>query len=467
MIKRSLKSINFKTYGVWIALIIIYACFYFTSMYGDILITYQHGLIFLDCIKEGDFFNFYSRSLYEENLAVTSGLPACYSIPVYILFGLWNLPCWIFSRFAGGDAMAVGCLLWLKLIVVIPLILIIPIIRTFLSQLDCKDVSFGIFFFLTSYMVVYPAMGVVQYDTPSLALTLLGIWMYSKEKNMSWKTLMVFSIAVTLKLFALFPFIILTLIKEKRVIYIIRNILISLLLTIISNLLFINNEGFKKAVNSANNSWFDRLSVSAISAGLSSFSIFFTIFLIACVLAFFTKANNRKDLLIKAIWLNALLYWGFFSFVFANPYWIILFAPFIIITSLVYEDKLYFNFWVEQVMEITILVLQGVVFFWVYWGDYEFSHLILKNVQPQNIFGIDNLLSITQKVELTRFYPVLQTTFIIMGLVLLIFNNPWFRIPLCWADDINFEKTKRMISIIRLLVILGLFALNAAIVFVL
>lgn len=363
--------------------------------------------------------------------------------------------------------MAVGCLLWLKLIVVIPLLLIIPILMNILKKIECKNADFCIFCLLSSYMIVYPAMGVAQYDTPSLMLTLLGVLMYSKEEKISWKTLVVFSIAITLKMFALFTFIIVTLLKEKRVFYIIRNFLAAMLLTLVSNLLFINNEGFKAAVGTANNSWFDRLSVSAISAGLSSFSVFFSIFLGTCILAFFIKINSDKDFLIKAVWLNALFYWGFFSFVFANPYWIVLFAPFIIITAFIYPDMLYFNFWVEMLMELAILILQGVVFFWVYWGDYEFSHLLLKNISPQNKFSVDNLLSITQKIELTRFYPLIQTVFIMMGLVLLIFNNPWYHKQLSWAGDFNSEKTKQMIIIIRLLVILGMFALNAAIVFIL
>lgn len=464
MIKRALKSFDIKKHWFWLVLIGVYLCFYFTTVYGDILATYYYSLSFLDCVSSGNITDFYSEALADTTYQVGG---AVYDIPVYILFGIWLLPCWIFTRFWGVDYLSVGCLLWLKLIVVIPLILIIPLIKKILKAMDINDTSFGIFFFLSSLMVVYPAMGVVQYDTPSLFLTLMGLWMYSREEKISWKTLLIFSIAILLKSFALFTFIIVVLMKEKRVLYIIRNLVLSLIPLLVSKLLFINDAGYHASVDTFNDGMLSRLTSSALSGGLTTIPLFLLVFFMSCVIAYFIGSKDQRDFLEKSIWLNALLYWGFFSFVFANPYWIILFSPFIIIAALKYKDMLYFNFWVELVMEVAIIALQGVVFWWVYWGDFTFSKLLLKGSAPKSLFGINSLYDIAYKYDLSKYYPVVFTLFTVTGSALILLNNPWIHKKLPWSDTVNIEKTKKMIMFIRLLAVICLFAFEVAIVYIL
>ena len=82
-----------KTGWILLGLILVFAFFGF--FYNDMWITYNHSMSFLDCLFSGNFLGFYEYTLGNMYL----GLPADYFLMIYILFGIWNCPTWLISKF--------------------------------------------------------------------------------------------------------------------------------------------------------------------------------------------------------------------------------------------------------------------------------------------------------------------------------------------------------------------------------
>lgn len=460
--KKILDTIKKNPY--WIIAVIGFLLFYLFTMYGDILITYEHGFLLLDCIKEGDFFNFYNRSAVENSY----NMAAYYSLPMYIWFALVTLPCWILTRFFGVAAYSVGCLLWLKLAVIIPLIGCVILMKKILEDMKFENISFGIFYIFTSLLVVYPAFAVVQYDTPSLFLSLLGIYMYSKEDKLSLKTLLIFSLAISLKIFALFPFILIVLLKEKRIFHIIKNLVLSLAVTVLCNLIFMfsNTAETKAAQDGFISGKIAQLLEKSLPGSLTNISIFFVIFIIACLIAYFQKSENSTDCITKSFWLIALFYWDFFTFFMALPYWIILLSPFLLLVVLSNKKMFRLNYLLEEAFEAMAMILYGTYFFWVYWGDYSFSHLLLKNIPRTDLLGIPSFNSLINGLGLVEVLPLFQTVFAVASICILIFNNPWKPLELKWNKEDNIAIHEKWSIVFRLFAMYILLIFNAVIVFV-
>ena len=80
--------------------------------------------------------------------------------------------------------------------------------------MDADRAKWVAFYFLSAMSVVLPVFVIVQYDIVLVAVMLLGLHAYMKGNQRGF--LLWFMLANTLKLFAVFVFIPLVLLKEKR-----------------------------------------------------------------------------------------------------------------------------------------------------------------------------------------------------------------------------------------------------------
>lgn len=81
------------------------------------------------------------------------------------------------------------------------------------SKEKCR---FAQFMVASSMMTVLPVIAISQIDIITVFLMLVGIREYLRTDRVTWKFLLVFSFAASLKIFALFVFIPLVLLREKE-----------------------------------------------------------------------------------------------------------------------------------------------------------------------------------------------------------------------------------------------------------
>ena len=416
--------------------------FYFISMYySDIWETYHNSLTFTDYLVEGRFFEY-----YETNASL-------YFVPVYIIFGIWNFQIWIMSHFFKVDIDSIGCLLWSKGVGLIFAIGCIWALCNILKKIKYNNLEYAVFLFLSSLLFVFPVMVATQYDVIELFFLLCAVFYYSKEGKLSWKSLLLFSVAVSIKLFALFIFVLLVLTIEKRILYIVRDLFFGILFTAITMLPFWNR-GYWNGAGGRNISFAFSLFSITLPGGLSPVSIFWLGYFVLCAVAYFSKRKDMQDSLRFVMWLSAVFFLLLFGFANCHPYWIILYLPFLIIIILENKENLKINILIETVMEIAVVFIHGINYNWVYFSGGSFRYLFFREVNENA-----NLVTFLNMSEggISLCMIAASTVFVACGGILLAINNPWKPV-LCEEVEKEFILIEKLSRIIRV----GILALSIA-----
>jgi len=427
--------------------------FCFVSMYySDIWSTYHDSLKFIDSLMAGRIFEY-----YEVNVSL-------YFVPVYIIFGIWLFPIWFMSYFFHIDINSVGCFIWSKGLIVVFAVGCIWLLYSILKKLEYDNLEYAVFLFVSSLLFIFPSMVAVQYDVIELFFLLLAVFYYIKDKKLSWKPLLFFSVAISIKLFALFVFLILVLTIEKRVLYIIRNMLIGVSFAVITMAPFWNR-GYWSGTGGRNISFAYTLLSVTLPGGLSPISIFWLGYFMLCAVAYFSKKKEMEENLKLVIWLTAVFFLLLFGFANCHPYWIVLYLPFLIMVILEHKENLKINILIETVFEIIVILMQGVEYNWVYFSGMSFTSLILKN---KGIMADEtaNLLTFLNMSEggIASCMIAGSTTFIACGVVLLAINNPWKPV-LCESTEKEFVMVKKVSRIARVGIVALLLGLTLVIAF--
>lgn len=407
---------------------------FLSFLYGDLVITYTHSLNFLDCLFKGDVLNFYEYTLDRFYL----GYPADYYILIYVIFGIWNLPIWILSRLFGFDQYSVLALLWAKAILIPFIVGIFYTIREMLKLLDEKNREPIYFLMASSVLFVLPVFFMGQYDIISLFFVMCGILQCIKEDGISWKVVFFFSLAIPIKLLAIFPVLIIILLKEKKIIELVKKIAGIMLATLFCILPYIRNDAFYEATQ-YNDGWFGKLEIEKLPSGVDGISIFWLCFFAICIIAYQMTQSNRKQLFKQMMWLLTAFYGFFFIFVDVHPQWSVLLVPFIILLVSRENHDYKLNRLLEIIVELTLIIIHAYRFDWVYLTD-QTSYLFLKNVEAKfNLLGIDSLGQIT---VIERCIPLISALYLAAMLGILILNHPWKKMELSenvqmMADDIR------------------------------
>lgn len=219
----------------WLCLGAMLLIAYATFMYLDITDTYDNSILFLKAIARGELRGFYSFTVERARMFWAAN----YDFMVYIVYGLWNLPVLLISRLRGIDYLdwSLG-LLWCKtlgiLLTFAKAYLICKIAR--LCGTPKKFAALGSFLFLSSAALFVIVFVVSQVDGFALFLLLLGFYFYLKGNGKAF--LLCYMIAMPSKMFAVFLFLPLVLLKEKRIPCIFAALALSFSGSIFSKLLF-------------------------------------------------------------------------------------------------------------------------------------------------------------------------------------------------------------------------------------
>ncbi len=427
----------------WGALVVLAVVYFLGLYYTDIYITYSQSLMLLDCLKEGELFEFYEKTIQNP----VYGIGACYFIPIYVIFAIWNLPVWIATRLLGIGIDNVLLLLWSKGIVVFFTVLSIWMLYRILVKTNYRHLEYALFLFASSLFLIVPAFAVAQYDIIHIFFTLWGIYLYIVDEKMSWRVLVLFSVAISIKLFSFFPFVILVLLSEKRIRYIIQYLICGMLFSIVTILPWY--KGYKIVSKGFNDTMLDNLFEKTLPGGLGDVSIFIFGFCIILFVAYLSESRDIKHFYRCMTWLTAAFFTLFFATVHAHPYWIVMLIPFLIPVLIEKSENIKINMILEIIAEGTIILSQGFYFPWVYFYEQSFSYLIFSNTEVKLGQGAVDITDVINFLGMSSYMPGIYAVFIVCMVFLLIINNPWkpYSVKGVCAEEACVENVSRFVRI--------------------
>lgn len=447
MLKLNNKTITKIKWGV---LLLLFSILFFTCLYDDLLTTYNHSLNFLVCI-----FNDYFLKFYEYTLSRTCfELPADYYILIYIIFGIWSFPIFVLSKLIEFETFALAAVLWMKLILVPFIVGILFLVYKMLQLLKEDKVEHTIFMMCSSLLFVLPIAFIGQYDIISLFFLLAGIYFCMKDERMSWKAVAMFSIAIPLKLMAVFPVVLLILIQEKTIFGIIKKIIGSFVGLCLCVVPYINDPSFHQALES-NGGWFEKLSNVVLPSGWEGISLFWFTFFVLCIVAYKMKQVDMKQYLKQVTWILTAFYGFFFAFVEAHPQWSVLMVPFMSVLIREENSNFKLNMLLDTIAGIALVISQAYYFNWVYFTD-RTSWLLLKSFSEKKVKY--PIVSLTDFDGIERIIPLVNAAFLAAIVGILIVNHPWKKTAAIEnKEELNKDIyfTKIGISSLRILCIFG------------
>lgn len=420
----------------WIALCAVASAFFVCFLYSDILITTMQSLKLWDCLFDGKLLQFYKANQLADINAGVFEIPAqsaAYDITVYLVFAIWNFPLWILQKlFAVNIFYSLGCLLWMKLIVIGFLGLVVLLTDKICKLLFISEINrkWCAFIMLSSIFTFNSIVIISQYDVISLVFVLLGVYHYIKgdmKRFVLW-----FAIATTYKLFSVFVFVPLLLLKEKRVFRVMIYFLISILPMALLKIPFLLFGGSNMSTEiSFTVSLAQMIFSNPIGLSIGSVPLFILAMVALCILCYIVKIKS-EDFADWTIYICFLANAVFFAFSYTHPYWIILLVPYMCILIVKNIKYAKINLLLELFMSLSIVVSYMLFFYWCYRVK-VLSSLVLPKIfgMPQGLdFSlpeyIGNLLGTSIEAVTNKLMPFGLAFFIATIAIFAVINCPTF-----------------------------------------
>lgn len=343
---------------------VMFLCFY----YSDLSCIMDNSILMIKAIGTG-----HIRDMYEFSIQNSHSIWAMnYDMLPCLLIAIWNIPVIIAEQFFGLDYMnSTWAHLWCKgfLVVILILILCMMIHIAKIYHIERQKMSWMVLLFMSSLYILFPTMYAVQIDVLSVLFMLIGVWRYLKRDTKGF--LIAFAFAIPMKLFAVFLFIPLLLLQEKRIPHLIGKLLAGCSLTILMKLLYKNSAAYMFMSKSL--SWYtirDLIQDNVqVCFGISLFLVAYVGINIYC---YITPLGTDERNQYRILYLPVLIYGLFVTLIPIRVYWVILMAPFLILLITANNRYRKVNILIESITSIAFVLsvmLRGDVFgesnFWV------------------------------------------------------------------------------------------------------
>ena len=173
----------------------------------------------------------------------------------------------------------------------------------------------------------FTVLGMGQYDSLCLLFILGALYLYLQDKLLAFSLVM--GMALVFKMFALFVFVPLLLLREKRLLRVVGYLVIGMWLYLPGTLLFAGRNG--------DASFFNSLIAQRLFAQVLPFVAQPSILLVALAALWFIcwlwKPANQNSLHQKAIYVCLVTFSLLFLLVQWHPQWLILLTPFVLLTN--------------------------------------------------------------------------------------------------------------------------------------
>ncbi|WP_108833581.1 hypothetical protein [Actinomyces sp. Marseille-P3109] len=368
----------------WALLGVILLGAYAFFLYGDVRATFEHSFNFLDSVFQGRVGDFYQIAIEH----TTTGHPAVYDVSLYLLFGLWNLPTYIIYRITGFDYfLSTPAQLWLKTMMVVAALaaakMLVDIARDLgVGRQRSKWVAF---FFLSSMTLFVPVFVIVQYDIIMILFILLGLRAYMRGQL--GRFLLWFAIANTLKLFAIFIFVPLLLLREKRLRVVALQLVVGLIGLVGCRALYHGNVAYEASTGGFMSSMLQRLTAVGIP-WLGSMIPIFVVFMVGIVIfTYLRRPQGPKALAADAVYICMAVYLVFTTVVPLNPYWAVMVSPFAVLIIFLNPRHMLLNTLLETGVGTSVFLMYTFSGYSMYdrniFAQLLLPHLIAPTAQPR------------------------------------------------------------------------------------
>lgn len=308
--------------------------FFFMS-HPDLWETANHSYVFLESVFSGNFMNFYEFCAAHNNSYYYINV-ANYNIMIYILFGLWELPVFIFNQIFSLPLNETFIIYWAKIVCVGFYIGCGYMVKKLCMELGLKEskASMAAMFFIFNPVAFFSPMAMGQYDTLCLFFTLWALCYYVKNDMVKFSIVM--GAGIVCKFFPLMILIPLVLLKEKKILSIIKYGLMSLWLYIPTTLLFWGRTGNAAAFTKA---MIDRMFRITTDTGMRAVPVFLLIYALIVFVSFLYVPKSKKTADYLAVYIPMVVFSLLFNYIYWHPQWLILMIPFVVITTHLQENK--------------------------------------------------------------------------------------------------------------------------------
>ncbi|MBQ7827053.1 MAG: hypothetical protein IJ386_02175, partial [Clostridia bacterium] len=327
-----ISSSKFSKIALWGSLIIAILLSYLVFWYSDIGDTLDNGVLLAESIVNGKFLEYYEYA--SVNSSVYSVYPANYNILLYAVFAIWNLPTVILHITSDFDYMvSTGAMLWCKAIIPVALLGVALVVKKVTERLggSDEDGTVAAFLSISSLCVMVPALVASQYDCIALLFMLLGILFYSKGKTVPF--ILMFAIAVPLKLFAIFIFIPLLLIRFKNVLHLLVMLVSVMIPSFFLELPFKGEPYFEAALGSPNGDAIELIGGANVKVGELKINLFFVAYIVICFICYLIRDKDNITETRLGVYFSFAVFAAFCILIPIRSYWIILFTPFLAILA--------------------------------------------------------------------------------------------------------------------------------------
>lgn len=321
----------------------------FSELYGDFFYTYRAGLNFWYAFFEGHPLSFYSYAFAfpgaTPNRTMICG--GSYDFTIYFFFAVWNFPAWLYERISGNYAESNFLFMaWAKLMLPAIAILIggrMKRIYEFITG-DSDETANMLYVYLFSGILIMSAYFIGQYDVIGVMFAVYGVDYFLRKDYK--KFYISFALAITCKYFAILLFICLVLLYEKRICYILRNLLAGCSLVVIEKLLFSLGKSYTEIHPEMAGGV--RTSEGVVATGLISsragylfqvqydmgvdtVSVFILVMGLIAAYCYLQKREENYNFFFKVIYISFAVNACFLLFTESAPYWAMLFVPWIVL----------------------------------------------------------------------------------------------------------------------------------------
>lgn len=307
--------------------VIAVMCFFLFIFKFDITITAANSYALL----EGHFKDFYDYNI------TTLGHETVYGIFIYIIFAIWNIIPFLFGVRTINGNLPLWVVYWNKLFLLVALCACAFLIYKIAIRIkfNVRTAITIVIAFLTMPLLFFLVNIQASYDILYVFFLLLGYLSYLEEINSSfkWKYNLFFGLSICIKPFALFYYLPLLLLCDKKVKNIIVNCFVTLIPYGLFQFLFLGSSAFEKVIT---------FNVGNIGALFNNSSQFWTPFIfgyiVLCAYSYWKEKDEDDQLFFQ----DTIMVCNFTSFVFIgfaayHPQWIMSAIPFWVLAA--YHNK--------------------------------------------------------------------------------------------------------------------------------
>jgi len=367
-------------------------------LYIDTNSIIRCGIDVFKSLFEGEIFDYYKYAGQSRDAGLMVH-PPTYDFIFYVTVGIWELPIAVLELVLGKDfERNTYVLIYSKIFLFVFILLTAWMIYKIAKELQFseKNAKCAVFMYMTSGLIVAYTCIAGQYDIMGIFFSLVGVYFYLKGDMKKFG--LMFVLAIQYKFFAVFIFLPLLLLKEKKMVKIICYILPCVASIILFRIPFVNDGEVMIEKNDINAGMFDKILGFNIPTEAEQISLSLLAVGAVCLYCYFKEVNDedRKYYAIYIPFLTLGVLFLTFSF---YPYWFIYIVPWIPLLFFMRDDMKENLLWLETGMVAMILLFHYAKYDWVFDID-----------NMENMFLCDLVHDIYRfKIDLTRAYkPVVE-----------------------------------------------------------